>query len=76
VGNLTDRKVRNAKAGRYGDGDGLMLIVSSTGKCSWVLRFQLGGTRRDMGLGSYPEVGLADARATAIEARKLIARGG
>src|SRR5271165_2381333 len=40
----------------------------------WVLRYQLNGVRRDMGLGSYPSVGLSDARIAAADARKLIAQ--
>jgi hypothetical protein len=35
----------------------------------------MNGKRRDMGLGSYPTVSLADARAKVAEARKLIAEG-
>jgi integrase len=50
-------------------------MVSETGRRKWVLRYQLKGVRRDMGLGSYPAVGLSDARIAAADARKLIARG-
>ena len=39
------------------DGNGLMLVVRPTGKKSWLLRYQMNGVRRDMGLGSYPEIG-------------------
>lgn len=42
---------------------------------SWVLRFMLDGTRRDMGLGSFPQVSLAQARERAREARALMAKG-
>ena len=28
----------------------------------WLLRYQMKGVRRDMGLGSYPEIGLKEAR--------------
>jgi integrase len=40
-----------------------------------VLRYQIDGRRRDMGLGPYPEVGLADARDGALENRRLIRKG-
>jgi hypothetical protein len=62
VKTLTDRAVRTAGAGRYGDGTvkGLMLVVRDSGARSWVLRYQVGGRRRDMGLGPYPEIGLAE----------------
>jgi integrase len=71
---LTDRTVKTAGAGRHGDGDGLQLVVSKVGRRTWVLRYQLNGVRRDMGLGSYPSVGLSDARIAAADARKLIAQ--
>jgi len=71
---LTDRTVKTAGAGRHGDGNGLQLVVSKAGRRTWVLRYQLNGVRRDMGLGSYPSVGLSDARIAAADARKLIAQ--
>ena len=71
---LTDRAVKTASLGRHGDGDGLHLIVSETGRKKWVMRFQLNGARRDMGLGSYPAVSLAEARMAAADARKQIAQ--
>src|SRR5277367_6243548 len=71
---LTDRAVKTAGAGRYGDGDGLQLVVSDNGRRKWVLRFQLNGARRDMELGSYPAVSLSEARIAAADARKLIAQ--
>jgi integrase len=52
---LTDKQVKSAKAGRYTDGDGLMLFVKPTGGKSWVLRIQINGKRRDIGLGSVAE---------------------
>jgi integrase len=52
------------------DGGGLYLRVSSTGAKSWVFRFQLNGKRRDMGLGPYPDISLAEARGKATEHRK------
>jgi integrase len=71
---LTDRAVKTASVGRHGDGDGLNLIVSENGRRKWVLRFQINGARRDMGLGSYPAVTLAEARMAAADARKQIAQ--
>ena len=71
---LTDRAVKTAGVGRYGDGDGLQLIVSENARRKWVLRYQMNGARRDMGLGSYPAVTLSDARIAAADARKLISQ--
>ena len=75
MGRLTDRSVKTVGEGRHGDGDALQLIVSASGRRKWVLRYQLNGVRRDMGLGPYPAIGLSDARIAAADARKLIARG-
>ena len=47
---------------------GLILNVTMYGSRSWVLRYQVAGKRRDLGLGSYPSVTLADAR-EAVSAR-------
>ena len=72
MGKLTDRAVRNfAEAGKYGDGDGLWLKVTATRTKSWV--FRLSG--REMGLGAYPVVSLADAREKAGDARKQMRNG-
>jgi integrase len=42
---------------------------------TWVLRASIGGRRRDMGLGGYPEVSLKDARTAARVAREKIRSG-
>jgi integrase len=78
VPKLTDRTVKTVGPGRYSDGTvkGLMLLVRDSGSRAWVLRYQIGGRRRDMGLGPYPEIGLADARERALDARRLIKRDG
>ena len=36
----------------------------------WILRYQLNSVRRDMGLGSYPAVSLAEARIAAADAEE------
>lgn len=67
---LTPRKVAMSAAGKYEDGGGLRLVVSNAGSRKWVLRYTLNGKRREMGLGSYPDVGLAVARTKASEYRQ------
>ena len=61
--------------GRYSDGDGLHLFISKTGGKSWVLRTTVGGRRRDIGLGGYPAVSLAQARQRAFDRREEITNG-
>lgn len=67
---LTPRKVATAGPGKYEDGGGLRLVVSNTGAKKWVLRFTIDGKRREMGLGSFPDVGLGEAREKVTEHRK------
>ena len=69
---LTERGIQTLGPGRHCDGDGLYLLVSPTGRRSWVLRYQLRGKRRDMGLGPYPYVSLQVARQRAFEERSLV----
>ena len=59
---LTPRKVATAGPGKYEDGGGLRVVVSNRGAKKWVLRFTIDGRRREMGLGSFPDVGLAEVR--------------
>ena len=61
--------------GRYSDGDGLHLFISKTGGKSWVQRVTIDGRRRDIGLGGYPTVSLAQARKRAADNRAAIADG-
>jgi integrase len=57
------------------DGRGLYLRVQPGGARSWLLRYQIAGKVHDLGLGSYPEIGLADARGRALAARRVKANG-
>jgi integrase len=63
------------KPGRYGDGDGLFLVVGPTGAGKWVLRVQKDNRRRDIGLGSARHVGLAEAREAATKIRSTLREG-
>jgi hypothetical protein len=61
--------------GKYGDGNGLYLIVDPSKASRWVLRVQSGGRRRDVGLGGTKSVTLAEARDLAYEIRKKARAG-
>lgn len=54
---------------------GLMLWVSPTGGRTWVQRVTVHGKRRDIGLGGYPLISLAEARATAAENKRAAMKG-
>ena len=76
MGKLTATAVKAAKApGRYGDGDGLFLLVGRSGSKSWIVRVQKGGRRRDIGLGGASKVSLSLARERAAAVRSQLEAG-
>ena len=64
-----------SRPGRHGDGDGLYLNIAAAGLKSWVQRITIDDRRRDMGLGGYPTVSLAQARRRAADNRAAVADG-
>lgn len=54
---------------------GLGLRVSSSGRKSWFIMYRCNGRLRRLTLGTYPALGLADARAQAATARHAVAQG-
>jgi hypothetical protein len=76
MGKLTAMRIKAIREpGRYTDGDGLMLVVSASGRGSWILRVTIEGRRKDIGIGALALVTLAEAREKAIDYRRLIAQG-
>jgi integrase len=85
VGRLTARKVATANPPRgrqwavIPDGGNLLLQVSAGAQGrvnkSWLFKYQLGFRRREMGLGPYPDVSLAEARQKAHELRAQLREG-
>ena len=63
------------KPGMHGDGNGLYLRVTGSGSRSWMQRIVIHGRRRDLGLGGYPAIGLAEARALALANKALVTAG-
>ncbi|WP_276947233.1 integrase arm-type DNA-binding domain-containing protein, partial [Haematobacter massiliensis] len=61
--------------GKYADGAGLWLFKDEASRGKWVLRVTVHGKRREMGLGAFPAVSLAEARRSA-EAERAKARAG
>jgi integrase len=52
-----------------------LYLQCKNGGTSWILRIMFDGKRRDMGLGSYLEVTLAEARDRCMEVRKVVRSG-
>jgi integrase len=61
--------------GMYADGGGLYLQLALGGTKSWIFRFVLNGRERQMGLGPFHDVSLADARGKAAACRSLTRTG-
>ncbi|HGJ4361210.1 TPA: integrase domain-containing protein [Salmonella enterica subsp. enterica serovar Thompson] len=78
---LTNTEVLRAKALEKDltlhDGDGLFLIVKTSGKKLWRFRYQRPATKQRtmMGLGTFPALSLADARGLRADYLALLANG-
>ncbi|WP_426719961.1 integrase domain-containing protein [Enterobacter cloacae complex sp. 285F6] len=78
---LTNTEVLRAKALEKDltlhDGDGLFLLVKTSGKKLWRFRYQRPTTKQRtmMGLGAFPALSLADARALRADYLALLANG-
>lgn len=66
--------ISEAGPGSHRVNNGLYIQVSKSGSTSWLFRFQLDGRRREMGLGSYPEITMLKAREASEDARRLVAQ--
>ena len=58
---LTALALKSAPGNVVQDGGGLSLTRTPTGG-KWTFRYTIAGRRRDMGIGTYPDVTLAEAR--------------
>lgn len=78
---LTDTKIKNLqpKEKLYrlydGQGYGLYLEVLPNGGKKWRLKYRFGGRYKCISLGGYPETGLKEARAKALDQKKLLESG-
>jgi len=68
-GLLSDLQLRRwIKAGTplaRADSNGLTFTLSAAGVAGWILRYRHGGRRRELTIGRYPDISLADARGIA-----------
>lgn len=71
----TNKLLKSETRGMLADGGGLYLAVIPPAASSWVYRYMLNGDARSMGLGSYPDISLAEAREEAAKWRKVRAQG-
>jgi hypothetical protein len=76
---LSPTRINNAKPKgklyKLTDGGGLFIEVSAAGLKTWRYQYRFGGVRREVTIGKFPEVGVADARDRHFELRSLLERG-
>ncbi len=76
---LKDLQVKNAKPQdkpyKLADGGGLYLLVKPAGGKGWRLKYRFQGAEKLLSLGTYPEVGLQEARKKRDSNKKLLAEG-
>lgn len=63
---------KNAIPARHSVGNGLYFRISNEGNGFWAVRYTINNKRREMTIGQYPELSLADARAETTLIKKNI----
>jgi len=76
---LQDPAIKSAKSKakdyRLNDGDGLYLIVKTSGAKWWRFDYTINSKRKTLSVGTYPDTSLKLAREKAGDARKSVAKG-
>jgi Arm DNA-binding domain len=76
---LTPTRLNNAKpkesAYKITDGGGLFVLIQPGGSKTWVYQYRIDGRRREVVIGRYPEIGVADARDRHAEYRAMVEQG-
>jgi len=75
IGNSRSTTAATATAGRYRAGPNLYRQIAASGAGSWVLRYEMRGKKRWMGLGPLAVFSLREALARAREAQQQIYSG-
>lgn len=79
MGKLTVKRIESiikaGAPGKTGDGDGLYLQLNRAGVPSWIFRYKFSGKSREMGLGRFPMVSLAEARLHSADQKRLLLKG-
>jgi len=76
---LSDKQIQKAKPlhkkYKLNDGGGLYLIINPKGTKSWKLDYKIDGLRKEVGIGTYPVMGLKEAREDALIFKRKISQG-
>ncbi|HIJ35186.1 MAG TPA: DUF4102 domain-containing protein, partial [Gammaproteobacteria bacterium] len=62
--------IKSGKPGRHSAGNNLYFRISDEATATWVVRYTIYGKRREMTLGNYPSISLADAYARALQIKE------
>jgi integrase len=76
---LSDAKLRVLKAAerpyKVADSGGLHVVVATTGRRAWRFSYRFDGKQKDLSLGTYPLMSLAEARAARDDAKRRLLEG-
>lgn len=67
--------IKSGKPGRYSAGNGLYLRISDEGTGFWIVRYLIHKRRREITIGQYPEMSLAEANAQAANIKLGVQNG-
>ena len=71
---LNAKQILVLPIGKYPDGNGLYLSIYKPGRGKWSFRYTLNKKAREMGLGSFPEVSLLEARQHALSNKQSLSK--
>lgn len=71
---LNAKQLQTLPKDKYHDGNGLYISISKPGRGKWSFRYTINKKSREMGLGSYPDVSLSDARQLSFNNKQLLSK--
>ena len=71
---LNAKQLQTLPKDKYHDGNGLYISISKPGRGKWSFRYTINKKSREMGLGSYPDVSLSDARQLSLNNKQLLSK--
>ena len=71
---LNAKQLQTLPKDKYHDGNGLYISISKPGRGKWSFRYTINKKPREMGLGSYPDVSLSEARQLLFNNKQLLSK--
>jgi len=71
---LNAKQLQTLPKDKYHDGNGLYISILKPGRGKWSFRYTINKKSREMGLGSYPDVSLAEARLHTLNNKQLLSK--